>query len=121
MGSDEHYAEEALSREVTLDGFWIDRHDVTNAQFARFVEATGYVTLAERTPDAKRASELPPPMRVAGSAVFVMPEGGRAGQWRYIGGANYCARYRPAARQAHETDSGTSHIGFRTARNGDPS
>ena len=45
---------------VRLDGFWIDRHEVTNAQFQRFVAATGYVTLAERGPDPKR---MPAPAR----------------------------------------------------------
>ena len=59
MGSDEHYAEEALAREVRIDAFWIDRYDVTNAQFAGFVAATGYVTLAERTPDLARHPDLP--------------------------------------------------------------
>ena len=34
MGSDHHYPEEAPAHEVTVDGFWIDRHPVTNAQFA---------------------------------------------------------------------------------------
>jgi formylglycine-generating enzyme len=50
MGSDWHYPEEAPSHDVTVDGFWIDKYAVTNEQFARFVEATGYVTLAERPP-----------------------------------------------------------------------
>jgi formylglycine-generating enzyme len=46
MGSDEHYPEEAPVHEETVGAFWMDRYAVTNAQFARFVEATGYVTLA---------------------------------------------------------------------------
>jgi formylglycine-generating enzyme required for sulfatase activity len=40
MGSDEHYPEEAPAYAVTVEGFWIDRHTVTNADFRRFVEAT---------------------------------------------------------------------------------
>ena len=48
MGSDEHYPEEALAHNVTVGGFWMDRYVVTNAQFKRFVDVTGYVTLAER-------------------------------------------------------------------------
>jgi formylglycine-generating enzyme len=51
MGSDAHYAEEAPSHHVTVDGFWIDRHEVTNRQFAAFVDDTGYVTVAERPLD----------------------------------------------------------------------
>ena len=48
MGSDQHYPEEAPAHEVSVDGFWIDRYAVTNADFRRFVEATRYVTSAER-------------------------------------------------------------------------
>lgn len=79
MGSDQHYAEEAPSHEVTVEPFMIDRHDVTNAQFARFVAATGYVTVAERGG----------PTGVAASAVFVMPEARKAGAWRLVPGADW--------------------------------
>jgi len=47
MGSDGHYPEEAPAHKVTVAGFWISRYTVTNADFNRFVDATGYVTLAE--------------------------------------------------------------------------
>ena len=47
MGSDHHYPEEAPAHNVTVGGFRMDRYAVTNAEFKRFVEATGYVTLAE--------------------------------------------------------------------------
>src|SRR6476661_3876853 len=53
MGSDRHYPEEAPVHRVTVDGFWMDRTPVTNRQFREFVNATGYVTFAEITPDAK--------------------------------------------------------------------
>ncbi len=46
MGSEDFYADERPVHEVSVDGFWIDRITVTNEQFARFVEATGYVTFA---------------------------------------------------------------------------
>jgi len=51
MGSDDHYPEEAPAHHVTVDGFWIDRHTVTNAKFARFVHKTGHLTVAERAAD----------------------------------------------------------------------
>jgi formylglycine-generating enzyme len=51
MGSDKHYPEEAPVHRVTVDGFWIDRTPVTNRQFRKFVNATGYVTFAEIPPD----------------------------------------------------------------------
>ena len=51
MGSDDHYPEEAPTKRVTVDGFWIDSRPVTNAQFASFVRATGWKTVAERPVD----------------------------------------------------------------------
>jgi sulfatase modifying factor 1 len=59
MGSDRHRPEERFTHVVRVDGFWIDRHEVTNAQFKRFVEATGYVTLAERPVDPKGCPDWP--------------------------------------------------------------
>ena len=56
MGSDQHYPEEAPVHRVTVDGFWIDRTPVTNREFRKFVNATGYVTFAEITPDAEGLS-----------------------------------------------------------------
>ena len=49
MGSDRHYAEERPAHPVTVNGFWIDTRAVTNAEFAAFVAATGYV----RSPDGR--------------------------------------------------------------------
>ena len=70
LGSDAHYAEEAPTREVTVDGFFIQRHQVTNAQFAAFVDATGYVTVAERPPNPDDYPDAPPENLQAGSMVF---------------------------------------------------
>ena len=53
MGSDRHYPEEAPVHSVTVSPFWIDRTPVTNRQFREFVQATGYVTVAEVAPDPK--------------------------------------------------------------------
>ena len=52
MGSDRHYPEEAPAHKVVVGGFWMDRFAVTNAEYRRFVEATKYVTLAERPVNA---------------------------------------------------------------------
>ena len=51
MGSDEHYPEEAPAHSVAVDGFWMDAVAVTNARFAEFATATGYLTVAERPLD----------------------------------------------------------------------
>ena len=73
MGSDHHYPEEAPSHRVSVDGFWMDPTPVTNRRFKEFVKATGYVTLAERIPDARDYPGALPHMLYAGSLVFVQP------------------------------------------------
>jgi formylglycine-generating enzyme len=56
-----------------LRGYWIDKEVVTNAQFARFVAATHYVTVAERKPRAEDFPNASPELLVAGSVVFNPP------------------------------------------------
>jgi formylglycine-generating enzyme required for sulfatase activity len=58
---------------VYVDGFWMDRAEVTNEQFARFVRSTGYVTVAERTPTSAEFPTAPRENLVAGSVVFAPP------------------------------------------------
>ena len=58
---------------VYVDGFWMDSTEVTNETFERFVRATGYVTVAERTPTTDEFPDAPPENLVAGSVVFVPP------------------------------------------------
>jgi formylglycine-generating enzyme required for sulfatase activity len=57
-----------------VDGFWMDATEVTNAQFRRFVEATGYVTMAERTPTPEQFPGVPKEKLVPFSLVFTPPE-----------------------------------------------
>lgn len=73
MGSDRHYREERPSHRVTAAPFWIDRTPVANRQFRQFVEATGYVTVAEIAPDPKDYSGARSQMLKPGSLVFVPP------------------------------------------------
>ena len=75
MGSDRHYAEEGPARPVHVDPFLIDRAPVTNRDFARFVAATGYVTVAERAPDPADYPGADPALLAAGSIVFTPPAG----------------------------------------------
>jgi formylglycine-generating enzyme required for sulfatase activity len=94
MGSDHHYPEEAPAHYATLDGFWMDRYTVTNSQFRAFVEATDYVTLAERVPDAADYPGALPEMLVAASVVFQKPPGrvdlrNIYNWWTYVPGANW--------------------------------
>ena len=60
---------------VRVQGFWIDRTEVTNAEFARFVAATGYVTVAERVPTRAEFPDAPDSLLVPGSLVFTQPDG----------------------------------------------
>ena len=75
MGSDEHYPEEAPAHHVTVDGFWMDTHQVTNAQFGAFVDATGYRTVAERPLDPADFPGAPPENLQPGSMVFTPTRG----------------------------------------------
>jgi formylglycine-generating enzyme len=70
-----HAADDARPiHRVYVDGFWMDKTDVTNEEFARFVKATGYVTIAERKPTAEDFPGAPPENLVAGSVVFSPPD-----------------------------------------------
>lgn len=70
MGSEDFYPEERPVRELSVEGFWMDPCVVTNAQFAQFVAATGYVTLAERPLNPKDFPGAPPENLVPGSMLF---------------------------------------------------
>jgi formylglycine-generating enzyme required for sulfatase activity len=91
MGRDAAFPEEGPSSKRTVAGFWMDRTEVTNAQFAEFVAATGYRTLAER--GVRVADDAAAPV-IPGSAVF-RPQSERGGVrgleswWQFVPGANW--------------------------------
>jgi formylglycine-generating enzyme required for sulfatase activity len=94
MGSDDHYPEEAPAHRVRVDGFWIDRHPVTNARFGAFVAATGHVTTAEVAPSAEDYPDAVPELLVPASAVFVPPHRPVSLTapylwWRHVPGADW--------------------------------
>ncbi len=79
---------------VYVDGFYMDKTDVTNAEFARFVKATRYVTVAERTPRAEDFPGAPPQNLVPGGVVFSPPDhpvslDNHFQWWSYVPGANW--------------------------------
>ena len=79
---------------VYVDGFWMDKTDVTNEKFQKFVNATGYVTIAERAPTREEFPTAPPENLVAGSTVFTptpgpVPLENHYQWWRYQPGANW--------------------------------
>jgi sulfatase modifying factor 1 len=93
MGTD-HMQDAQPVHQVEVKGFWIDRTDVTNEEFARFVKATGYVTIAERPLDAKEFPNLAPEDLAPGSAVFTPPAApvsldNPLAWWRFVRGANW--------------------------------
>jgi len=75
MGSDNHYPEEVPAHNVTVDGFWMSRHTATNADFKRFVDTTGYVTLAERPANPENYPGAKPEMLVPSSVMFQKGQG----------------------------------------------
>ena len=75
MGSDTHYPEEGPAHPVTVDGFRIAAHQVTNAEYAAFVDATGYVTVAERPLDPADFPGAPVENLQPGSMVFTRTPG----------------------------------------------
>lgn len=94
MGAGAIYPEEypILQREVS--DFYISKTEVTNAEFAEFVKATGYITLAERAPDPSLYPDIPAELLVPGSAVFVKLDEAVAAAtflnwWHFIEGANW--------------------------------
>lgn len=104
MGSDAKMAQanERPAHKVRVHGFWMDEHHVTNAEFRKFVNATGYVTTAEKAPDWETLKvQLPPgtprppdSALVAGAMVFVGTEAPVSLEdysrwWRYVPGANW--------------------------------
>lgn len=118
MGADEVYAEEGPIRETTVDGFLIDPHEVTNRQFAAFVEATGHVTIAERPVDPAAfgvpADQVPPDLLLPGSAVFTPPEQpsqNYADWWQYVPGASWRKPYGAEGPDARP-DEPVVHLGF---------
>ena len=94
MGSDVHYPEEAPAHPVTVDGFWMDETAVTNAEFRRFVEATGHVTSAERPANPDDYPGAKAEMLVPASVVFRRPAyrvdlSNHFEWWAYVPGANW--------------------------------
>jgi formylglycine-generating enzyme required for sulfatase activity len=94
MGAANFYPEERPLRDVTVDGFWMDRCEVTNKQFARFVAATGYVTIAERAPKPEDFPDAPLENLVPGSLVFQKRTGpvdlrNYANWWAWVPGASW--------------------------------
>jgi len=128
MGSDEGPATETPARLVALDGFFIDETEVTNAEYRRFTDATGYLTVAERVPTWEEMKKYLPPdaveppagALVPGALVFKSP--GRpvplenyAEWWEYVPGANWKHPEGPGSDLAGRDDHPVVHVAFEDA------
>jgi formylglycine-generating enzyme len=117
MGSEDFYPEERPVRRVAVEGFWIDRHPVTVAEFRRFVRATGYVTVAERTPDPADYPDADPDALVPGSLVF-RPSRGPVdlrdfrNWWAYVPGATWQRPEGPASDAYTRARHPVTHVAY---------
>ena len=109
MGSDTSpQRDEHPSHPVTLNGFWIDETEVTNAQFLKFVEATGYKTVAEKTPDRREIEAQVRPgtsiieeLMVPGSICFNSNLDFRTLRKDFVGWPYQVWKYEPGADWRH--------------------
>lgn len=105
---------------VAVEAFWMDRTEVTNAQYARFVAATGYVTVAEQTPRPEDFPGVPRDALVPGSLVFsppgqAVPLDDAAQWWRYVPGANWRHPEGPGSSLVGRDDEPVVHIAYEDA------
>jgi sulfatase modifying factor 1 len=102
MGSETFYPEERPVRRVAVEGFWIDEHPVTVAEFRRFIKATGHATVADRELDPAQYPDADPSALVPGSLVF-RPSRGPVdlrdfrNWWAYVPGATWQRPEGPAS------------------------
>jgi sulfatase modifying factor 1 len=117
MGSDNHYPEEAPAHRVRVNGFWMDKFTVTNRDFARFVEATGYVTLAERPANPEDYPGALPEMLAPSSTMFKKPSSpvdmsNHFNWWVYVRGANWRNPRGPASTIKKLGDHPVVHVAY---------
>ena len=120
MGSVTGYPEEAPLRQVRVDPFWIDETPVTNRDFARFVEATGHITLAEVAPDPQDYPGMLPEMAQPGSLVFTktagpVPLSEPHHWWKFSFGADWRHPYGPESALDALWDHPVVHVAWADA------
>lgn len=120
MGADDQYPEEAPVHMVEVDDFWIDACPVTNAKFSAFVEATGYVTVAEVPPCAENYPGALPEMLFAGSLVFTPTEGpvdtrDWSQWWEFRKGADWRHPFGPESSIEGLDDHPVVHVAYADA------
>jgi formylglycine-generating enzyme len=121
MGSENHYPEERPVHHVTVDGFWMDQCAVTNEEWRRFVDATKYVTLAERPAKPEDYPGAAPEMLVPASVVFSRPRGpvdlrDCLNWWTYIPGANWRHPEGPSSSLKGREEHPVVHVAYEDAQ-----
>lgn len=117
MGSEGFYPEERPVRRVSVNDFWIDEHPVTVAEFRRFVEATGHVTVAEFAPTLADYPDADPALLVPGSLVF-QPANGPVdlrdfrNWWAWVPGARWCNPEGPGSTAAGRERHPVTHVAY---------
>ena len=120
IGSNHFYPSERSAGDVTVDSFCIDRHEVTNAEYRQFVEATGYKTVAERPLPKDQFPGLTDEQRQPGSLVFQPPALGvqqiaYLSWWHWVVGANWQHPYGPDSTIDGFDDYPVVHIAYEDA------
>jgi formylglycine-generating enzyme len=120
LGSDEHYPDEAPARQVTVEGFWMQSHPVTNAEFVEFVSATGYVTVAEQALDPAKYPGAPKVNLQPGSMVFTRTSGPvdlrhLSQWWTWTPGASWRHPVGPRSSIAKRADHPVVHVAYADA------
>jgi formylglycine-generating enzyme len=118
MGSDNSgYIEELSAQEVRVSSFCIDKYEVTNSQFAEFVKATGYITVAERPLSKEQFPDLPDEQRLPGSLVFAIAQPGakQLSWWHWQTGANWRHPFGKESAIANQGNYPVVHIAYEDA------
>jgi len=119
-GGQEPMADARPIHRVYVDGFWMDTTEVTNEDYEKFVEATGYVTVAELTPSAEDFPGAPKENLVAGSVVFTPPDhpvplDNLYQWWSYVPGASWHYPYGPESDLEGRENNPVVHVAYEDA------
>ncbi len=121
MGTDDAaFADAQPIHEVKIKGYWMDEHEVTNSEFAAFVKATNYITIAERPINPEDFPGVPAENLVAGSGVFSPPDhvvslDDPIQWWRYVAGASWHHPFGPQSNIDGQENFPVVHVCYNDA------
>jgi sulfatase modifying factor 1 len=121
MGTDDPAFPDAHPvHKVTVNEFWMDEHEVTNAEFEKFVKATNFITIAERKLNPKDFPDVPPESLVPGSGVFSPPDqqvtlDNPLQWWKYVPGASWRHPFGPQSDIQGLENNPVIHVSYEDA------